>query len=244
MSERYITDHQLTLWTIEQGAGYPVILCNGGAGCCDYLQPVAGMLTDMARVIRFEQRGCGRSQPASDYSVQTSIEDVAAVQKAYGLDQCIIGGHSWGADLALLYALTHPERVTGLLCLAGGRMNNDREWHAEYDRRRVEEGELLPDFAYPFNSEVNEQVGRSFKLYIQRPRLFRDIAELTCPALFVYGSRDIRPSWPVQQIASLLPNGGFTLMEGAEHCLWLTHDQELEQVIRPFIAETISHMME
>jgi proline iminopeptidase len=244
MSERYITNHDLTLWTIAQGVGDPIILCNGGAGCCDYLQPVADMLTDLARVVRFEQRGCGRSQPASSYSVQTSIEDVEAVQKAYEIDRCIVGGHSWGADLALVYALTYPERVTGLLCLAGGRMNNDREWHAEYDRKREDEGELLPDFAYPVNVEVNQQVGRSFKRYIQRPTLFRNIAELTCPALFVYGDRDIRPSWPVQQIASLLPNGRFTLMEGAAHCLWLTHDQELRKVIRPFITELTHQITE
>lgn len=118
MSERYIAVNHLALWTIEQGAGYPIILCNGGSGCCDYLQPVADLLTDIARVIRFEQRGCGRSQPASHYSVETSIEDIEAVQNAYGIERCIVGGHSWGADLALVYALTYPERVKGLLLQA------------------------------------------------------------------------------------------------------------------------------
>jgi len=240
MRERYILVDNLTLWTIEQGAGYPVILCNGGAGCCDYLQPIAEMIEDMAWVIRFEQRGCGRSQIAPHYSVETSLDDLEAVRKAYGLDRCIVGGHSWGADLALIYALTYPERVAGLLCLAGGRMHNDREWSAEYHRRRAEEGEQLPEFAYPFNQQVNEQVNRSWKSYIQRPMLFRDISQLDCPTLFVYGSRDIRPGWPVQQIAALLPNARFTQLEGAAHFLWLTHHPELKRVVRPFIAE-ITH---
>src|SRR5262249_48312906 len=143
----------------------------------------------------------------------------------------------------LIYALTYPERITGLLCVAGGRMNNGREWHTEYDRKRVEQGERLPDFAYPFNSQVNEQIHLSFKRYIQQPMLFRDIAELTCPALFVYGSRDIRPSWPVQQIASLMRNGSFAMIEGAEQGLWFTHDQELKRIIRPFITGTISQVV-
>ncbi len=236
MSERYIPVDNLTLWTIEQGAGYPVILCNGGPGCCDYLQPVADMIDDMARVIRFEQRGCGRSQAAPHYSVETSVDDIEAVRKAYGVDRCIVGGHSWGADLALIYALTYPERVAGLLCLAGGRVHNDREWSAEYHRRRAEEGEQLPEFAYPFNQQVNEQVNRSWRTYIQWPTLLWDISQLGCPSLFVYGSRDIRPSWPVEQIAALLPDARFIRLDGAAHFLWLTHGAELEQVLRPFVA--------
>ncbi len=30
------------------------MLCNGGAGCCYYLEPVAEMLDEMAQVSRFE----------------------------------------------------------------------------------------------------------------------------------------------------------------------------------------------
>lgn len=237
MSERYVTNNQLSLWTIEQGSGRPVILCNGGPGCCDYLQPVASMLAGIARVIRFEQRGCGRSGPASHYSVDTCVDDIETVRKAYGIERCLIGGHSWGADLALIYALAHPERVTGLLCLAGGRMHNDREWHAAYRRKRDEVGKRQPDFAYPVNHQVNEQVNRSWKRYIQRVTLWREVAQLACPALFVYGSDDIRPSWPVEQMAALLPNGRFALLPGAAHYLWLTHEQELQAVIRSFVAE-------
>src|SRR5678815_3929746 len=155
MSERFVAHEDFTLWTIAQGAGDPVILCNGGPGCCDYLQPVADMLTDLFMVIRFEQRGCGRSSSAPSYTVESSFEDVDVVRRGYGVDRCILGGHSWGADLALIYALAHPQRVTALLCLSGGRMNNDREWHDAYDRNRVEVGERLPEFAYPFNADVN-----------------------------------------------------------------------------------------
>jgi proline iminopeptidase len=63
VTEAFVDSHGVRLWTISQGVGHPVMLCNGGAGCCDYLGPVAGMIDDVCRVIRSEQRGCGRSQP-------------------------------------------------------------------------------------------------------------------------------------------------------------------------------------
>ena len=107
--------------------------------------------------------------------------------------------------MALLYSLEYAPRVAGLVCVAGGRVHNDREWHAEYERRKEQEGERVPDFDYPPNMEVNRQLNRSWKRYIQKPTLLRAISRLKAPALFVYGDKDIRPSWPVEQVANLMP---------------------------------------
>jgi proline iminopeptidase len=63
VSEAFVESDGVRLWTVSQGVGDTVMLCNGGAGCCDYLGPVAVMIDDLCRVIRFEQCGCGRSQP-------------------------------------------------------------------------------------------------------------------------------------------------------------------------------------
>ncbi|MDQ3397591.1 MAG: alpha/beta hydrolase, partial [Deinococcota bacterium] len=146
-TEVFVTSRGARLWTVRQGQGYPVMLLNGGPGCCDYLGPVAGMIDDMAQVIRFEQRGCGRSEPAPPYDLESSLRDLEAIRRHYGIERWIIGGHSWGPDLALAYTLKHPSRVTGLIGIAGGRIHNDREWHKAYSRRKEEEGEAQPDFA-------------------------------------------------------------------------------------------------
>ena len=87
MSESFILSDGVSIWTTRSGEGFPVMLCNGGAGCCDYLGPVAGMLDDVARVIRFEQRGCGRSRQAPPYTIETCLTDlegcVAAIALSY-----------------------------------------------------------------------------------------------------------------------------------------------------------------
>lgn len=213
------------------------MLCSGGAGCCDYLEPVAKMLDDGAKVIRFEQRGCGRSEVAPPYDIETCLADLENIRKYYKLDQWIIGGHSWGADLALFYALEHTRRVAGLICIAGGRVHNDREWHSEYERRKQLEGERVPEFEFPPNAEVNRQLNSSWKRYIQKPWLLRTISKLKVPALFVYGDKDIRPSWPVEQVANLMPNARFALIEGAEHVIWFSHATEFRLALRSFIDD-------
>ena len=237
VTEAFVDNDGVRLWTVSQGVGHPVMLCNGGAGCCDYLGPVAAMIDDLAKVIRFEQRGCGRSQPIPPYNIETCLIDLENIRNHYEIDRWIIGGHSWGADLALIYALEYTPHVAGLICIAGGRIRNDREWHSEYERRMEQEGEHLPHFDYPPNYEVNEQLSRSWKAYIQNPTLLRTISSLRVPALIVYGDKDIRPSWPVEQVANLLSNAHFELIEGAEHVIWFSHPNELRSILRNYIDD-------
>lgn len=240
MFEQFISHNEARLWTITSGGGLPIMLCNGGPGCCDYLEPVAELLTDIARVSRFEQRGCGRSSATPPYDVATCIADLEAIREAFGYEQWVIGGHSWGVDLALGYGLAHPGRVKAIIGISGGRIVNDREWSKIYKRNRVERGEPLPDYAYPPNMEVNRLVNSSWRAYIQCPNLLRELANLAVPTLFVFGSQDIRPAWPTQQIANLLPNAQFHLIEGADHHPWMTHEAELKNVLQTFVRSLMS----
>jgi proline iminopeptidase len=157
-----------------------------------------------------------------------------------GYEQWIVGGHSAGADLALAYALTYPERTRAAICIAGGRVHNDRDWHAAYSKGRDAGLEREPAFAFPHNLDVNREGNASWKAFIKQPHLFRRIADLQTPVLVIYGSEDIRPSWPVEQVANLLPNGRFEMIDGAGHHIWLTHAGEMRESLCTFLLEQIS----
>jgi proline iminopeptidase len=235
MCEALVDSHSAKIWTVSQGHGLPLMLCNGGPGCCDYLAPVAAMIDDMARVLRFEQRGCGRSDPKPPYDVATCLMDLEHIRQYYQIERWIIGGHSWGADLALAYILEYAPHVAGLICIAGGRIHNDRAWHQEYRWRKELEGEASPEFEYPFNEVVNEQVNAAWKKYIQKPDLLKAISQAKIPALFIYAENDVRPSWPSEQLAHLMPQARFEVISGAAHYIWLTHSGELKKVLRGFL---------
>ena len=238
--ERYVRSGSARLWTCVSGEGVPLLLFNGGPGCDDYLGAVAAMVDDRCRVIRFEPRGCGRSDWDGNYAVETLIGDAEAVRKAYRAERCIVAGHSFGPDLALAYTLRYPARVRGLIGIAGGRLVNDRIWHEAYDRNLETDDEDLGGVVFEADERVNKD--RSWKAYIKRPTLFRRVADLRIPATFINGSEDIRPSWPTRQLAALMPNGRFIQIDGAAHALWLSHAAELRAALRGALAhiETLS----
>ena len=223
------------LWTASEGVGPGIVLSSGGPGCCDYLQPVSALIDDLGTVVRWEQRGCGRSTADRKYDLRTAIEDLETIRAAYGFERWIVGGHSWGANLALAYALEHTERTAGVLYIVGNGAQNDREWHSAYEAARVDRPELLPQFEFPHNLEVNKAGNRSWREYIKHPTFLRRVSDLQVPILFVCASDDIRLSWPVEQLAHLAPKGQFHSVEGAGHHLELTHVGELAAILRRFL---------
>jgi proline iminopeptidase len=235
MSERLYRVSGAELWLAEQGAGVPLLLCNGGPGCCDYLAPVSALIENRARVYRWEQRGCGRSSAGGPYDLATCLSDMEELRRALGVERWIVGGHSWGANLALAYALTYPDRTSGLIMLAGTGVQNDREWHDAYRAGRDAGHDPQPNYAYPPNADVNREVMLSWRAFIKRPPLLREIAALQTPTLAVHGSADIRPGWPTAQLAALLPNARLLVLAGAAHLLWESHADALRDALRNFI---------
>jgi proline iminopeptidase len=66
------------------------------------------------RVVLFDQRGCGRSRPLASVENNTTwhlVRDCESIRQELGIESFILFGGSWGATLALIYAITHPERV-------------------------------------------------------------------------------------------------------------------------------------
>ena len=140
VSERHVSANGVSLWTATQGRGRPVVLCHGGPGIYDYLGPVAAMVDDIATVHRYDQRGCGRSQDLGPYDVTTFVDDLDALRAYWGYEAWTVIGHSWGASLALMYAVQYPERTTRLVHFSGTGI--DPAWHQEYRSNR--EAKLPP----------------------------------------------------------------------------------------------------
>jgi proline iminopeptidase len=233
--ETFVHSGDVELWVADEGEGPPVVLISGGPGCCDYLGPVAGLLRPGYRTVRFDARGCGRSSPTSDFTVANSIADLDSIREQLGFDSWVLLGHSAGCEVALAYAVRHPQRTRALALLAGGRIVDDRQWHAIYAAGRDAGRESQLDFAYPPNMEANRALNADWKTYIHRPQLLREMSAIAAPALFVEASEDIRPSWPAQQLAQLLPHARFASITGADHHLWLTHADALGDLLRGFL---------
>jgi len=98
--------------------GIPVVVLHGGpgGGCSPamrrYFDP------GVFRVILFDQRGCGRSRPHASVHANTTwdlVADIEAIRSTLEIDRWICFGGSWGATLALIYAISQPDRVAHLV---------------------------------------------------------------------------------------------------------------------------------
>jgi class 3 adenylate cyclase len=73
-------------------------------------------LTEFARVIMFDRRGTGMSDPPTTpaYSLEDQIDDVLAVMDAAGVERAGLFAQLEACAMAVLFAGTHPERASSL----------------------------------------------------------------------------------------------------------------------------------
>ncbi|WP_329604255.1 prolyl aminopeptidase [Saccharobesus litoralis] len=98
--------------------GLPVIYIHGGPGGGS--SPIYRSLFDptIYRIIQFDQRGCGQSKPLlslQNNNTASLIADIERIRQHLAIDKWLVCGGSWGTTLALLYALQHTERVSGMI---------------------------------------------------------------------------------------------------------------------------------
>ena len=110
--------HRIYVEQCGNPRGIPVIVLHGGpgGGCSPamrrYFDP------DVFRIVLFDQRGCGRSRPHASIEENTTwhlVQDIEMIRVSLGIDKFIVFGGSWGATLALIYAISHPTGVSELV---------------------------------------------------------------------------------------------------------------------------------
>ena len=110
--------HRIYVEQCGNPKGKPVVILHGGpgGGCSPamrrYFDP------EVYRVVLFDQRGCGRSRPHASVLANTTwhlVRDIEAIREDLGIDRWKVFGGSWGATLALIYGIRHPERVAHLI---------------------------------------------------------------------------------------------------------------------------------
>ena len=104
------------IWWDQDGTGDPVLLIMGHAYGAGMWHRTVPELATSYHVIRFDNRGVGRSSdPPGPYSVPLMADDALAVLDAAGVASAHVYGVSLGGAIALQLALDHPGRVRSLI---------------------------------------------------------------------------------------------------------------------------------
>ena len=202
----------IQLHFVEKGVGEPLILLHGNGEDGAYFVHQIEYFSDRYRVIAVDTRGHGRS-PRGDapFTIRQFADDLLQFMDAQGIGRAHILGFSDGGNIALVFALRHPDRVNRLI-LNGANLN------ARGVKMRVQ----LP-------IEIGYRVARIFAarspearrnaellgLMVNDPNVPPEALEqLRVPTLVIAGTRDMIRTRHTRLIAERLPDARLVLIPG------------------------------
>jgi len=110
----------VTLHVEETGSGLPCLVSHGGPGLNHGLYRSLDRLGEIRRLVFWDHRGHGRSDPlpAGEVAMSLFADDVIRLADALDIESFALFGHSFGGWVALEAALRHPGRVATLVLAA------------------------------------------------------------------------------------------------------------------------------
>jgi pimeloyl-ACP methyl ester carboxylesterase len=195
-------------------------------------EPVAQFfdaLGSFARVITFDRRGSGLSDPVADApTLEERMDDVRAVMDAAGSERAALMGISEGVPMSILFAATYPERVQALVCSGGMARStyaDDYPFATPVEALREASAELMVPYwgqgaaievAAP--SIADDPRARAFFARLERasasPGMLQQLAEM-------FVNIDVRDVVPSVQAPALVLHRRYDRLVNVRHGRWL-----------------------
>lgn len=227
-----MTDIQLHY--IEQGKGQPLILLHGNGEDSSYFEHQIPYFARNYHVIAVDTRGHGQS-PRGDkpFTIKQFAEDLNDFMDKKGIKNGNILGFSDGGNIALEFALQHPERVEKLVLnganLFPSGVKPRYQWpivcgyhiaklFSKKDEKAMHNAELLA-------------------LMVNEPHIApSELAVLTMPVLVIAGTKDMIKESHTRLIYKSLPNAQLEFVKG-DHFVANKNPLGFNQVVETFLEK-------
>jgi class 3 adenylate cyclase len=224
-------------------------------------------LASFARVINFDRRGSGLSDPVAEApTLEQRMDDVRAVMDAAGSERAALMGISEGVSMCLLFAATYPDRTSALVAYGGmarGTADEHYPWATPAEALIESSTELVGphwgegasvEFAAPSQAENPDT--RAFFARLERssasPGMLRALAEM----FLDIDVRDVVPTVHVpvlvlhrrhdqlvnigngRWLAEHLPDARLVELAGKDHSPWYQDVEVTIGEIQEFLTGT------
>jgi len=243
------------------GSGEPVALVHGFALDSRMWDDQVDALAEGHRVIRYDVRGFGRSEPP-DGKPYSRAEDLKALLEHLGIGSADIVGLSMGGSVAVSFALSFPE-MTRKLILADSALNGydwSSEWESSWEAiggRAKSAGEKAANalwLDHPLFAPAREKHSVAARLAqmvdgysgwhwvnddplrVSDPADASRLTEVRSPALIVLGERDL-PDF--HRIAAILqeriPDSRTSKLQGVGHMVNMEAPEQFNELVLDFL---------
>jgi class 3 adenylate cyclase len=254
---------------------FDVVLTPGAVSHVELYWDIAGVaallrgIAEHARLIFFDKRGTGLSDRiAGAPTLEERSDDIRAVMDAAGSTRAVLFGASEGVPMSVVFAASHPERVSALV-LYGGKAR--ARWAPDYlfgstereDRQNLEEGlemfittegvEEMVRSGIPSADDNEVRAWTRVFRYgaspasleaLDRMNLAIDVREVLplvrAPTLVVHQRAD--PWAPVEHgryLAEHIPRATFAELDGDEHLPSTAFVPRLLSQVMPFLLDAV-----
>lgn len=253
--EKSLTRNGVTLFYEVLGAGPTLLLSHGFGASAAMWAPQREALSASHRLILWDMRGHARSDSPEDsaaYSEAETVADMAAILDAEGAASALVGGLSLGGYMSLAFALSHPERVDGLLLFDTGPGYKQDEARAKWNgfaQRQAEKYESRGLVAAPKGPETEGAAHRSAlglanaargMLAQVNARVMLGLDSIAVPTLVLVGAEDTPYLGAADYMARKIPSASQVVVPAAGHAANLDQPEAFNAAVLSFLGAHFS----
>ncbi|HFL9396004.1 TPA: alpha/beta fold hydrolase [Escherichia coli] len=219
-------------------------------------------LEEKHRVVCINVRGFDKNtEKTEQFSLYDIVDDILSIANSLQLDKFILGGMSMGGYVALRFALSYPERLSGLILMATQAEQDPPEiassymelcngWQDPIIKENIISS-LLPVFFGNNVSEAEswrqvwlghhpENIRNAMNAMLERDDISDKVHTITTPTLILHGSSDTGiPPEKAIEMHKMIAHSELKIIPDANHALNITHAEEVNIIIRKWLQNKI-----
>ncbi len=219
---------------IEKGRGEPLILLHGNGENCGYFQGQIDVFAERYHVYAIDTRGHGQT-PRGDrpFTIRQLADDLLGFMDEHRIAKAHLLGFSDGGNIAMIFAMRHPDRVIRLLLnganLSPGGVKRATQSPIEIGYR------FAKRFAGKNNSaRLNAEM---LGLMVNDPNVSpEELSAVQARTLVIAGTRDMIRESHTRLIASSIPSADLVFIKG-NHFIANRHPDAFNRAVLAFLRD-------
>lgn len=219
---------------VEKGQGEPLILLHGNGEDCGYFKGQMDAFSARYHVYALDTRGHGRTPRGTrPFTIRQFAQDLLGFMDGRRIGRAHLLGFSDGGNIAMVFAIGHPERVDRLI-LNGANLD------AGGVKRRVQFPiELGYWIARKFAGKSDEarRNAELLGLMVNDPDVpARELSRITAKTLVIAGTRDMIRERHTRLIAESIPDAQLVFIPG-DHFIASRRPEEFNREVLRFLEK-------